>query len=285
MAHGRNIHALIIDPQNGFMDRPAGSLAVPGATADMQRLAALFDRAGRRIRETHVTLDSHQLIDVGHPAMWRGPDGKEPPSFTAITADDIRAGRWTPRNENARPGVLGGKTIKEYFIWYAEQLEAGGQYLLMVWPVHCLIGSDGYAVQGDLFAALLRWQVECFKTVDWVAKGTNIWTEHYGALQAEVPMPNDPTTTLNTRLLDMLAEADEIVVAGEALSHCVRATVTQVADHIGTEHIRKFHILTDCSSPVPKVGDGPDFPAIAQDFLRDMESRGMTLTTSVEYLA
>ena len=83
----------------------------------------------------------------------------------------------------------------------------------------------------------------------------------------------------------MLAQADMIAVAGEALSHCVMSTVNQIADNIGEEHLRKFYILTDASSPVPKVGDGPDFPAIAASWLKDMEARGMNLTTTDAFLA
>jgi nicotinamidase/pyrazinamidase len=76
-----------------------------------------------------------------------------------------------------------------------------------------------------------------------------------------------------------------IAVAGEALSHCVKRTVEQIVENIGAEHLKKFYILTDCTSSIPKIGDGPDFPAISADFLRDMEARGLNLTTSVEFLA
>ena len=70
-----------------------------------------------------------------------------------------------------------------------------------------------------------------------------------------------------------------IAVAGEASSHCVKATIEQVADNIGEEHVKKFRLLTDCMSPV--VAPGIDFPAMADAFLADMSSRGMELTTGV----
>ena len=69
---------------------------------------------------------------------------------------------------------------------------------------------------------------------------------------AEVPDASDPATSLNTAFLDVLAEADIVAIAGEALSHCVMSTVSQIADNIGEEHVNKFNILTDCSSPVPQ---------------------------------
>jgi len=98
-------------------------------------------------------------------------------------------------------------------------------------------------------------------------------------------MASDPSTGLNTEFLKVLVQADEIAVSGEALSHCVLETVNQIADNIGEEHIKKFSILTNCSSPVPQPPGGPDFPAIAKGWLKKMEGRGMTLTTSEEFLA
>jgi nicotinamidase-related amidase len=206
--------------------------------------------------------------------MWRNKDGDRPAPFTVITVDDIENDIWTPRNPVYRTRMLD----------YARELESGGNYPLMVWPEHCIIGTPGHNVQENLMKALKGWERREFANIDFVTKGTNTFTEHYGALQAEVPDPSDPGTGLNTKFLDVLSDADMVVVAGEALSHCVKSTVTQIADNIGEEHVKKFHILTDCSSPVPKVGDGPDFPAIAADWLKEMEGRGMKLTTSAGFL-
>ena len=101
---------------------------------------------------------------------------------------------------------------------------------------------------------------------------------------AEVPDPEDPTTMINRDFLEMLEAADIVVVAGEALSHCEKETVSQIADNIGEEHIKKFIILTDCSSPVSAVPNGPDFPAIASAWLVEMERKGMQLMTSDAFL-
>jgi nicotinamidase/pyrazinamidase len=168
---------------------------------------------------------------------------------------------------------------------YTKALEATGKYLLMIWPEHCLIGSAGHAVHPDLFSALVAWEKKRFANIDFVTKGVNPFTEHFGGLMAEVPLASDPSTGLNTKLLEVLQSADIVAVAGEALSHCVLTTVTQIADNIGEDHVKKFHILTDCTSPVPAVPNGPDFPAIGKQWLKDMEKRGMTLTTSEEFLS
>lgn len=277
-------HLVVIDPQNDFME--GGALAVPGATADMQRTAALIDRIGPKLQQIHVTLDSHQLIDIAHPAFWRDQDGNQPAPMTIITARVIKDGTWRPR----LPRVKGVPDLRQYAIDYATTLESAGQYALMIWPPHCLIGQPGHNVQSDLAAALDRWSAARVRSIDFVTKGTNPLTEHYGALMAEVPMAQDPTTQLNGRFLDMLQRADQIAVAGEASSHCVKATVEQVADTIGEEHIGKFVLLTDCMSPVPAINnpDGSvlvDFPAIADQFIKDMVARGMQVSTSTDWLS
>ena len=269
------VHLLIIDPQKDFMDDPDSSLPVPGANADMKRLAAMIRRIGHKLEDIHVTLDSHHIIDVGHPGMWRNSRGDSPAPFTIISADDIRNGIWSPRDPSLRKRMLD----------YTETLEKQGNYPLMVWTEHCLISTPGHSVHAELMSALKEWSRKHHANVDYVVKGTNPFTEHYGALMAEVPDPADPATGLNTDLLNILAEADIVPIAGEALSHCVMSTVTQIADNLGDEHAKKFRILTDCSSPVPKIGNGPDFPAIADAWLKDMEKRGMTLTTSEKFLA
>lgn len=266
---------VIIDPQNSFMDLPDATLPVPGATADMDRVAALVKRIGHKLDDIHVTLDSHRVIDIAHPGFWRSQNGKAPNPFTIISHDDVVNGIWEPR----LPGY------RQHALNYTASLAAAGKFLLMVWPEHCLIGSWGHNVYTPLKAALDDWERSEYANVDYVTKGTNTFTEHYGALMAEVVDPNDPSTQLNGGFITVLQEADIIGIAGEASSHCVKTTVEQIVEHIGDTHLGKIHILTDCMSPVPQTPGGPDFPAIAQSFLKDMEKRGLVLTTSARFLA
>ena len=140
-------------------------------------------------------------------------------------------------------------------------------------------------MHAGLNEALQKWSEEQYAAVDYLMKGTNPWTEHYGVLMAEVPDPNDPSTAFNTAFLDVLAEADVVLLAGEASSHCVLKTVKQIAGNIGAQHFKKFHLLCDCMSPVPALPGGPDFPEIAEAFLKDMKGEGMAITTSTDFLA
>lgn len=264
-----DLRLLIIDPQNDFCD-PGGALSVPGADEDMKRLAAMIRRLKDRIDDIHVTLDTHHYVDVAHPVFWVDSDGRNPAPFTIITREDVEKGRW----QTANPGLQ--KRAKDY----VASLQENDRYALVVWPCHCLIGSWGYGVYPDLFDALLDWE-KGFCMVDYVTKGSNIYTEHYSAVQADVPDPQDPGTLLNTRLIQTLEEADIIALAGEALNFCLANTVKDIADNFGEENIRKLVLLEDATSPAP----GPDFEGMTRNFMDEMTRRGMQVAKTTDFLS
>ena len=107
-----NVHLLVIDPQNDFMDIDGATLPVDGANDDMKRLAAMVDRVGQKLQKIHVTLDSHHLVDIAHPAFWRDAGGKSPDPMTMIPAASIEDGTWIPRLPN----------LRDYAIDYAKKL-------------------------------------------------------------------------------------------------------------------------------------------------------------------
>ncbi len=264
-----DLRLLIIDPQNDFCDKN-GALCVPGADADMTRLAAMIRRLKNKIDDIHVTLDTHHYVDIAHPIFWVNSDGGHPdPLTTIITVEDVENGTW--RTTNPR---LGKRALE-----YVKTLRDNNRYALVVWPYHCLIGSWGYGVYPELLDAMLEWEKD-FCMVDFVTKGSNIYTEHYSAVQADVPDPQDPSTMLNTRLIQTLEEADIIALAGEALNFCVANTVTDIADNFGEENIKKFVLLEDASSPVP----GKDFEPFTEKFMNDMSRRGMKISTTTDFL-
>lgn len=278
MSLANNTQLLIIDAQNDFCDLPETclppdpvqggllrpALPVPGAHGDMQRLAHLIRAACDAIAEITITLDSHHRIDIAHPAFW---EGKVSP-FTTITAAQVRAGELGPRDVTALPRTLA----------YLDALEATGRYTLMVWPVHCEIGSWGQAVHVDVRAAYNGWEERRLRSVHKVLKGSNPWTEHYSALQAEVPSDGDEETQLNRDLLNRLDRAELLLIAGEASSHCVKATTEHLAQHLPGGRLERLVLLTDCMSPVA------GFEAQQRAFFASMRERGLRLATSVEML-
>ena len=274
----RTTQLLVIDPQNDFCDlpashRPAGStpsLPVAGAHADMQRLAAFIRAQGGQIDAITVTLDSHQRFDIAHPGFWQTGAGAEVAPFTPITAAQVRAGDFAPRDVAALPRTL----------TYLDALEAQGRYTLMVWPVHCEVGSWGHGIHADVLAACGDWQLQRQRAVRNVFKGTNPWTEHYSAIEAEVPDADDTSTALNTVLLQSLGQADVLLIAGEASSHCVRSTTEHIVQHL--PHLvpgwqaSRIVLLTDGMSPVA------GFEAQHQAFLDGMRKGGARLTSMHE---
>ncbi|SFD18428.1 cysteine hydrolase [Collimonas sp. OK412] len=278
----RNLHLLIIDPQNDFCDLPAAylpdnpagggkmaaALPVPGAHADMLRVADLINRGGGGIDAISITLDSHHRLDIAHPGFWTTAAGNEVTPFTQISAAEVRAGSYLPRLPAALPRVL----------HYLDRLEAAGRYRLMVWPVHCEIGSWGHNVHADVRAAYNRWEEQTLRSVGKVGKGSNPWTEHYSAVQAEVPDPDDVLTQSNQAFLDSLAQADCIYITGEAGSHCVKATTEHIADHFGPENMGKLVLVTDCMSPVT------GFKEQYRKFIADMAARGARIANAADVL-
>ena len=278
----RNLHLLLIDPQNDFCDVPAEylmsdpvsrqsvapALPVAGAHADMLRIAELINRAGAGLSDISITLDSHHRYDIAHPPFWMDAAGKPIEPFTVISAQDVRNGRYLPRHSQSLARVLA----------YLDSLEANGRYQLMVWPVHCEIGSWGHNVHADVRAAYGRWEETGSKIAMKLIKGSNPWTEHYSAVMAEVPDPEDAATQLNRSFIDRLARADQIYIAGEAGSHCVKATTEHIVEHFDPAQLSKLVLLTDCISPVA------GFEAQYASFIQAMRQRGVQIATAADVL-
>ena len=272
-----NLHLLIIDPQNDFCDLPdeyrvsapgggrlEPALPVAGAHADMQRLSALIDAGRPGLAAITVTLDSHQRFDIAHPTFWRDANGEALAPLTPISAADLRAGRVVPRDA----------ALHERVQAYLDALEHAGRYTHMVWPVHCELGSWGHNIHFDLHAALNRWEDAHATYFAKVTKGENPLTEHYSAVQAEVPDAGDPATQLNQTLLARLRSADRVYIAGEAGSHCVKATVEHIVANWPSDELGKLTLIEDCISAVA------GFEAAYAGFLADMKARGVRVTTS-----
>ncbi|MDR3353130.1 MAG: cysteine hydrolase [Zoogloeaceae bacterium] len=264
------MHLLIIDPQNDFCDLPdalraghAPALPVPGAHADMLRLAALIERAGNGIDAITVTLDSHLRLDIAHPGFWRQGNGAAVSPFTPIRAADVRAGAFLPRVAEDLAYVLD----------YLDALEAAGRHTHMVWPVHCELGSWGHNAHAAVRRAYNQWEEASGRNAQKVLKGMNPRTEHYSAIRAEVPDPGAPDPLVHEALLDRLTRADAILVAGEAGSHCVRATVEDIVTY-RPETATRIVLLADCMSPVA------GFAAQQSAFLDAMRQRGARVTTA-----
>jgi len=261
-----NLQFLIIDTQNDFA-HPTGSLFVPGADKDSERLAAMLKRHVSQINDIHVTLDTHHWVDIAHPIFWVDNQGHHPAPFTTITEDDVLSGQWKTFHPSCQARASE----------YVKALKANGHYDLIIWPPHCLIGQTGHNIVTPIAEVLIEWE-NTFTMVDYILKGFNMWTEHYSAVKAEVPDLDDPTTLLNSQLIDNLKQADLIACSGQALSHCVASTIRDIADNLGEENVSKLVLVEDTSSPVS------GYEADGEQFIAEMKARGMQMVQSTATL-
>lgn len=249
---------LIIDPQRDFIITPEflGSLGVPGAHEDMQRLGSHIK--SKLPDSIYVTLDTHQKLDIAHAMWWVDAQGNHPNPFTLISVEDLASGKW----KTADPAM------QEYSNFYVQELAKNNKYQLCVWPYHCIDGTEGHKVDPELQEALSVWEASTGNKVQYIYKGKNPKTEHYSGLQAEVVLADDPDTELNVSAIKSLDKHDTIEVAGEALSHCVGSTLAHLLENVDPA---KVHVLTDCMSSVP------GFESNGEDFLKFALNKGATL--------
>lgn len=281
------VDLIVIDGQNDFLD-PNGALYVKGADTEALKLKAMIERLGQKITKIHATLDSHHPVDIAHPIMWKDQNGKHPDPFTIISAQDVRDGRWTCTllgYFNSEKKI----TFQDKTLAYVEQLEKNNRYPLCIWPPHCLIGEWGNNVYPVLSEAYKSWIGVTARSpwINYVTKGDYPFTEHYSALQADVPEPNMPRTRLNTDLLSDISNADMVVWTGWAGSHCLANTGRDFIDHFSKTSdafIKKSVLLTDVCAPVGDLPGSTMFADMRQQFIDDMEKAGMTLSTSDQLL-
>ncbi|KAJ1431463.1 hypothetical protein B484DRAFT_448360 [Ochromonadaceae sp. CCMP2298] len=294
---------LIIDPQNDFHDDPTvspddptskkGSLAVTGSTEQAKRVAQFIRDNTHRIGEIFITLDSHHKRHIAHKAFWSSIEndlahkGKSPVDFQQISNQDLLDDKWFPKDTS----------LQEYVLKYTRRLERVGgagaikgeggddkddkRFKLTIWPDHCLIGSGGHAIQDDIQKAVREWDVaHPKKYVKHIHKGMNCLTEMYSAIKAEVPIVSDSTTTKNEELLDELRKSGRLLICGQALSHCVRFTATDIL-HDWEEYamlncepadFAKIYILEDASASVYGYDES------GAEFLQMMRNKGCTVT-------
>lgn len=246
-----------------------GALYVPGANLDLQRVAKMIDEVGDKFFNIHVTMDCHHYIDIAHPVTWINSKGEHPGIFQIIEVDDVENDRWFCTFPQER----------QYCKNYVKSLADNGRYPLCIWPPHCLIGTFGNALYKPIADALARWEQRNNANVEYLTKGSNWKTEHYSAVQADVPDDEDPTTEMNYEFIKPLKLADELLFSGEALSHCLANTARDIANGFGDKDlIKKFVLLNGASSNVPT------FEFLGDQFIADMKADGMRIEDVETYL-
>src|SRR5690625_885104 len=292
-ADGKRVHLLLIDMQKDFCF-PEGSLYVAGrsgrgATEDIDRTARFIYRNLAHITDITCTLDTRFPLQIFSPAFWLDEDGNQPPAHIEISLADIRAGRYRPNPAVAHWYADGDEEwLVRHVEHYCAELERGGRYTLYLWPPHCMAGSEGHALAGVIHEARLFHSYARLSPAEVAVKGEHPLTEFYSAIYAEVMESFDGRKVAepNETFLEVLRTADAVIMAGEAKSHCVRATAEDLLEHLDRESIRKIYLLTDCmtSIAVPDPDEPGEFvfdftPRADEAFQRFAEA-GMNLVES-----
>ncbi len=249
---------LIIDMQNDFCLQK-GALYVQGGEKDVQRLSSFIKNNEERIDNIILTQDTHHIIDISHPGFWADENDNAPTPFTEISIEDINNNYWRP------------KFHKEEAVNYVNQLNRQNEFPHVIWPEHCIVGSSGAAISDELMNAIKSWARRGhFFTI--IQKGLNPLTEHFGALRANIPLASDVGTQLNQVLVNELMLYENIIIAGEAKSHCVANTIKQMCEINGLA--KKILLLDDTMSNVSGFDD------IATPIYNEAKKAGAVITNT-----
>lgn len=263
MPQRNNDALLVIDAQNDFMDIPGAALPVPGAVKDTERLATFIERYNPST--LFASQDSHYTLDIAHVAWFNDATGKPVKPFTQIGSDDIKNGKYTPRIDPRRTEA------------YVEALEVQGEFPHFIWPDHCLIGTPGHAFHPVFFDAIQKWMTKNKRWANFIVKGTNPHTEHFGIFRANIPVPEDVNTQVDIAIFQVLESHDTIYLGGQARSHCVANSLKQMLN-IAPQLAKKIVVLEDCMSDV--TGLPSDFYVYVDSIYADAKAKGVRIEKS-----
>ncbi len=241
------IMLLIIDAQNDFL--PGGSLEVPGSGDDIKRLVKFVNYHIDEIDTICYSLDTHQQDQIFHPAFWLDKNGNQPEPFTVITHQDLIDKKWLVKEADFEQTEKCLREIKE----------------LTVWPYHCLENSDGYKLDQNLLQAIENYAQKTDSKPIYVKKGQDKYSEMYGILEPEY----NPNNWVNQQIIDLINNHDLILVAGEAASHCVLASLEQIDKYCD---IKKVIALRDVMSSIA------GFEQQTEQRFKLLEQKGLRIT-------
>lgn len=257
------MNLLIIDPQNSFCQQVpvekraivhSGELYIDGASQDMTKLAFFLRHSEAKINKIVVTLDTHQLMHISHNTWYSADNHSHPEPFSVIELKDDKIickerEYDTPNNAQTKKYLKELKKLNKIHI---------------VWPPHCLLGTQGHNITSELMESLLSWESNKRKAVVYIQKGIDQYCEHYSAVKPEVSSEYDNTALFS----DLFSNNEPILVAGEARSHCVAATMKDLIKFIDP---KRFVLLNDAMSNVS------GFEQLGEKFLEEMQAMGVQI--------
>lgn len=254
---------MLIDVQNTFcipdFELYVGGRSGRGAVEDNTRLSEFIYRNLGNITQITATMDTHLTMQVFHAIFFVDKDGNHPAPYTDIHTFELREGKWKFNPALASQFDVAPEYGQQMMVHYAEQLEKKGKYALTIWPYHAMLGGVGHALVSSVSEAVFFHSVARLAQTDIVIKGDTAFTENYSVIGPEVltgPM-GESLGTHDLRFVQQLQEVDRLIIAGQAKSHCVAWTISDLLDDIFATDAKlasKIYLLEDCTSPVVVPG-------------------------------
>lgn len=289
----RRICLLLIDVQNTFCI-PGFELFVEGqsglgAAEDNRRLCEFIYRNLGVITKIVPTLDTHTAMQIFHPIFWINAAGEHPQAASQISFADVDQGVWRVNPAIAFSLGRDYADLQTYALHYTAQLSQTGKYPLTIWPYHGMLGGIGHALVSAVEEACFFHNLVRHSQTQFEMKGNNPLTENYSVLRPEVltDAQGGAIAQKNTRLLRQLLDFDAVIIAGQAKSHCLAWTVSDLLTEIlavDPRLARKIYLLEDCTSPVVIPGV-VDFTVAADQAFARFAAAGMHLVQSTVAIA
>ncbi len=289
-ASKESLSLLLIDAQNTFcipnFELFVGGRSGHGAVDDNVRLSEFIYRNLGNITHITATMDTHLSQQIFHPIFFVDQDGRHPAPYTDIHVEELRAGKWNFNSALAPRFQIAPEYGQQMMIHYAEELERKGKYALTIWPYHAMLGGIGHALAPAIEEAIFFHSIARTAQPDFEIKGDKPFTENYSVIGPEVltgPM-GESLGLRNPKFIQQLQEVDKLYIAGQAKSHCVAWTVSDLLADIQStdpELARKVYLLEDCSSPVVVPGV-VDHTSAANEAYERFAKAGMKIVKSTD---
>ena len=288
----RTAALILIDVQNTFC-LPDFELFVAGrsgigAVEDNRRLTEFIYRNLGQITQITATMDTHRPLQIFHALFLVDAEGNHPPANTMITHQEVKEGKWEVNPAAVERLGIDQAYANRFLRHYTKQLAEKEKYELTIWPYHAMLGGIGHALVSAVEEAIFFHSISRHTQADYKIKGGNLLTEHYSAVGPEIleGPKGEQIAHKDQALLEVVKTNDRVVIAGQAKSHCVAWTVSDLLDQIKAEDpslADKVYLLEDCTSPVV-IPEVVDFTEQADRAFERFSNEGMHLVLSTDSL-
>lgn len=284
---------MLIDVQNTFcipdFELFVGGRSGRGAVEDNVRLCEFIYRNLGTITQITATMDTHKTMQVFHAIFFVDEAGNHPAPYTDIHASELRDGKWTFNPALAHQFGIAPEYGQQMMAHYAAELEKKSKFALTIWPYHAMLGGIGHALVASVEEAIFFHSIARVSQPEIEIKGDKPFTENYSVIGPEVltgPM-GETLGTHNPKFIEQLQAVDRLIIAGQAKSHCVAWTVSDLLEDIALtdmELAKKVYLLEDCTSPVvvPGVVDHTDDADAAYERFAKAGMNIIQSTTSIQ---